>query len=108
MNKITAILAGVFLLFSISALAKGKKDQDADIEIIHKPNKQAFILFVTESGLNGHLNHGDCVVFVDDEEDPDHAEFVFNAIAAAGYFPYEVMGEECPNSEDDDGGGIPE
>ena len=119
MNKFIALILGfIFVAGSASVFAKGKKDGDFDIEIIHiPPNKHQqsdsepsedeeqeppFFLFVTANGLKGHLNHGDCIVPVDDDEAQN--SFIQDAIAAAGFFEYE--GIFC--STGDDGGDPPD
>jgi hypothetical protein len=101
MNQFIALILGFFLAAgSASVFAKGKKDGDFDIEIIHIPpnkpqepaqeedeeQKPPFFLFVTANGLKGHLNHGDCIVPVDDDEAQN--TFIQEAIADAGFFKY--------------------
>ncbi|MEQ8312809.1 MAG: hypothetical protein RL839_13445 [Gammaproteobacteria bacterium] len=104
-NTIILFLTLIFGMAGTAALAKGKKDKDADIEIYHKPLAQNFILFVPPNGLGGHLNHGDCVALVG-REDPDQAELLREAVLDAGYTMDEAL--DCGRDDDDDDDEEPE
>ena len=97
MKKTASLLFGVSIaLMTSAALPNGKKDQEMDIEITHNAPAQPFTLFVTANGLKGHLNHGDCIVVIQDKSaedyDADYEAFVYQAVADAGFFPYNVCG----------------
>ena len=118
MKKFTALLLGfMFAISSAFLFAKGKKDGDFDIEIIHIPpskhqqsdsdpsedeeQEPPFFLFVTANALKGHLNHGDCIVPATDEAQDS---FIQQAIADAGFFEYEIF---CSTGGGGGGGGNP-
>lgn len=55
-----------------AALAKGGKK--AEVEVLHQPPNESFLLIVPVTGLHGHLNHGDCLpggIPGSDRADPD-------------------------------------
>jgi len=132
MKKFTALLLGfMFAISSAFLFAKGKKDGDFDIEIIHIPpskhqqsdsdpsedeeQEPPFFLFVTANALKGHLMHGDCIVPPTDETQGSFVQDAIdnipqnimsrieiqNAIADAEMFEYEAY---CGG---DGGGGNP-
>ncbi len=70
-----------------AALAKGGKK--AEVEVLHQPPSESFLLTVPVTGLHGHLNHGDCLpdgIPGGDRSNPDPElnEAVLDAAAKAG------------------------
>ena len=103
MKNSKILVMGVLLtVIGSAALAKGKKDQEMDIEIIHKPPSEPFTLYVTATSLRGHLKHGDCIVEKNEEEDPYQAMVQAQVLADAELFPYEVIFCEPVDDDDDD------